>query len=107
MLPVQGMGSLVGAVTLTFVGQVKHGALLILADMVLTGVFLLLFGLSHSYPLALMSLFAFGLTQGAMFITLPTALQRHSAPEMRGRVMGMFFMTVTLLQFGWVTGGAL
>jgi MFS family permease len=107
MLTIQGLGSLVGAVALTFAGQVRHGGLLILANMVLAGTFLLLFGLTTSYPLALTALFVTGLTQGVMFITLPTTLQRNSAPEMRGRVMGMFFMVVPLLQFGWVVGGAL
>ncbi len=107
MLTVQGVGSLVGAILLTLAGEVKRKGLLVMGNMVLAAGGMLLFALAPVFGLALAGVFISGLCQGIMFITVPTVIQTHSAPEMRGRVMGIFFMVVLVFQLGWIAGGAL
>ena len=107
MLTVQGVGALVGSIALVLAGDVKRKGLLIFANMVLSGVFLVVFAVSPWYSMGLGALFVFGLTQGVTYITVPTTIQRLSAPEMRGRVMGIYVMVVTVFQPAWIVGGAL
>jgi MFS family permease len=107
MLTVQGVGSLAGAILLTLTGDVRRKGLLVIFNMMLSAGALTLFALSPWYGLALGALFMAGVTQGITFITVPTVIQTHSAPEVRGRVMGIFFMVVLVFQLGWVVGGVL
>jgi hypothetical protein len=44
---------------------------------------------------------------GVWFITIPTVLQMSTSNEMRGRVMGLFFMIALIFQQGWIIGGVL
>ena len=104
---VQGVGSLCGAVALTQRGDIKRTGLLIFLNLMAVAASLVLLGASPWYPLALVAMFLLGMTQAVTFITMPTTLQKHSAPEMRARVIALFFMVVTLMMLGWVVGGAL
>ena len=104
---VQAAGSLSGAVALTLAGDVRRPGVLMFVTLIAAGGALALLGASPWYPLALAALFVLGVTQTVLFITLPTTLQKHSAPEMRSRVVALFFMVVTLMMLGWVVGGAL
>ncbi len=103
----QGAGSFAGAVLLTFAGEARRPGLLIFGNLIVSGAALVLLAVAPWYWLVFPALFVLGMTQAITFITLPTSLQRQSAPEMRGRIMGLFFMVVTLLQLGWLIGGAL
>ena len=107
LLLVQGAGALAGSVVLTVTGEVKRKGLLILANMVLSAVAVAVFAVSPWYGLALAAIFFTGVTQGITFILVPTVIQTHSTAEMRGRVMGIFFMVVLVFQLGWIAGGAL
>lgn len=107
MLTVQGGGSLAGSVALTMSGEVRRKGLLILLTMIVSAAALAVFAVSPWFGLSLGMLFVTGVAQGMTFITVPTVIQTHSAPEMRGRVMGIFFMVVLVFQLGWIAGGAL
>lgn len=107
MLAVQGVGSLVGAVLLTLAREVRHKGLVVMGNMALAAGGTLLFALAPEFGIALVGLFISGMCQGVMFIMVPTVIQTHSVPEMRGRVMSIFFMVVLVFQLGWIVGGAL
>lgn len=107
MLTVQGAGALAGSVALTMAGEVRRKGLLILVTMIGSAAALTVFAVSPWFGLSLGALFVTGMAQGVTFITVPTVIQTNSAPEMRGRVMGIFFMVVLIFQLGWIAGGAL
>jgi MFS family permease len=107
LLLVQGIGSLIGSVTLTATGGIRRKGLLIIASSLLSATGLALAALSPWFWMALASLFLNGLASGVTFILVPTTIQTTAAPEMRGRVMGIFFMVVLVFQLGWIVGGAL
>ncbi len=107
LLLVQGAGALAGSVALAFVGEVKHKGILVLSNMAVSAVAIGVFAVAPSMALALPAIFVTGASQAIMFITVPTVIQTHSTPEMRGRVMGIFFMVVLVFQLGWIVGGAL
>ncbi|MBI2965334.1 MAG: MFS transporter [Chloroflexi bacterium] len=107
LLLAQGTGSLIGSIALTATGGIRRKGLLIIASSVVSAGGLALCAVSPWYWMALASLFVTGLSSGVMFILVPTTIQTHAAPEMRGRVMGIFFMVVLIFQLGWIVGGAL
>ncbi len=107
MLLFAGIGSLVGAVGLTFRGEIKHKGLVILGNMGLAAVAIAVFGVSRWWGLSLAAVFITGMCQSLTFILAPTVIQTSSTPEMRGRVMGIFFMVVLVFQLGWIAAGAL
>jgi MFS family permease len=106
-LTTQGAGSLLGAVVLTATGEVRRKGLLIFTTAVISAAAILVFAVSPWYWMALAAIFVSGLTQGISFITIPTVVQTHASQEMRGRVIGIFFMIVLVFQLGWIVAGVL
>jgi sugar phosphate permease len=68
---------------------------------------LLLFAISTSYPLSLALVFACGLTQAMIWTLIATLILSHTAPSMRGRVMGLRTGVIIALPIGNVVAGAL
>lgn len=89
LLSAGGIGGLVGALAVVFLGNFKHKAKLSLASTTLMGVFVIIFALSPSFWLALPLAAIVGMNS-ALFLTLGNALLLELAPaNMRGRVMGV------------------
>jgi MFS family permease len=107
MLLAQGLGALIGSAVLTAVGGVRRKGPFIIGTSIVSAIALGLCAVSPWFGLALGFLFLNGLAQGVTFIMVPTTIQTHAAPEMRGRVMGIFFMVVLVFQLGWIVGGVL
>lgn len=107
MLAMQGAGSLVGSLTLMAAGNVRRKGPLLLLSSTMTGGSIVLFAMSGMYPLSLFAMFLMGAAFSIWFVMVPTVIQTNSAPEMRGRVMSIFFMVVLVFQLGWIVGGAL
>ncbi len=107
LLLVQGAGALAGSLALAGLGQVRRKGLLVLGNTIATAVATAVFAVSPSFGIALGAMFVTGVSQSITFITVPTVIQTRSTPEMRGRVMGIFFMVVLVFQLGWIFGGVL
>ncbi len=107
LVAVQGAGSLVGSLVLLVRGNPRNKGRLIVLDSLAAMVAMLIFAVSPWYALSVLAVIAFGAAMGVWFVLMPTVLQTNSAPEMRGRVMSLFFIAVLGLQVGWVVGGLL
>ena len=107
MSGMDGLGSLVGAMTIAMVAGDRHrGHVLLIGSMVLgTGV--LLFSFAPSYGLALPPLLLSGLGS-AGFATMQTAIPATAAaPAMRGRALGAVALAIGVLPLGMVCMGSL
>jgi MFS family permease len=70
------------------------------------GLSMIVFAVSRTFALSLASQFVIGLGASVWIATVPTVLQTTVSDEMRGRVMGVFFMAIQFMGFGWIAGGA-
>jgi MFS family permease len=107
MLTVQGLGTMIGALGITLAGDIRRKGLMIFVSMLILNTGIVIFALSDIYLLSLSALVLVGAGMGTWFITVPTLIQTRSDPEVRGRVMGIFFMIALIFQLGWIAGGAL
>jgi len=107
MLAVQGVGSLVGSMALMVAGNIRQKGPMLLLSSLLTGGSIVLFAFSGLFALSLVAMFIMGAAFSIWFVMVPTIIQTSSAPEMRGRVMSIFFMVVLVFQLGWIVGGVL
>ena len=65
----------------------------------------MVFGLSRNFYLTLAVQFVIGLGASFWIASVTTVLQTTVDEEMRGRVMGVYFMAMQLMGFGWIIGG--
>jgi hypothetical protein len=107
LLVAQGVGSLTASFSLVLLGNVRwKGPLIFFNSLLLSGSMVML-AVSDTFGLAIFSSYLFGVSMGVWFITIPTVLQINTSNEMRGRVMGLFFMIALIFQQGWIIGGVL
>ena len=106
-----GGGAILGTMMTASLGNFQRKGWLLLGGAVLFGVFLILFALSSativSFPLALFLIFLAGLSTSMYMITVMTTLQMLVPDELRGRVMGIYGMTWSLLPLGAMQAGAI
>ena len=63
------------------------------------------FGLSIIYPLTLGVQLVIGVAVAFWITTVTTVLRTTVPDEMRGRLMGVYFMVMQFMGFGWILGG--
>ena len=63
------------------------------------------FGLSRIFYVTLLAQFVIGVGASFWITSVTTVLQTTVDEEMRGRVMGVYFMAIQLMGFGWIIGG--
>lgn len=90
LLSASGLGSVVSGLTLSYLHEVKRKGLLVLITTLLSGLFMVAFGMSTWYVAALLFLFGLGASQLLYSTLTNTVLQLSAAEDMRGRVMGFF-----------------
>lgn len=101
-----GVGALAAGLWVVSLGNVKgKGRLLILSSFVWP-VSLLLFAVSTSYYVSLAIIFVSGLAQAIAWTVIATLILGHTAPNMRGRVMGLRTGVVASLPVGNLVAGA-
>jgi MFS family permease len=84
-----GLGTILGALIVSSLGDFQHKGWLLLISFFLWVVSLLLFALSHWFLLSLATLFVLGIGQNGIGATTVTLLQTRVPPQMRGRVMSL------------------
>ena len=106
-----GLGALLGTLVTASLGNFKHKGWLLLGGAVLFGVFLIVFAATSevfaSLPLALVLVFLAGVSTSIYMITVMSTLQLLVPNELRGRVMGIYGMTWSLLPIGAMQAGAI
>ena len=105
VLATAGAGSITGLLAIISIGTVKNkGRLIMLASATIT-IGMVIMGLAPNVYVVAIGAFFFGLA-GAMFGTSVGTLMQASVDEtMRGRVSGVFMITVQLFGVGMVLGG--
>jgi MFS family permease len=93
MMGVAGGGAFLGALVLTYLGELRRKGWLVLGGAFAFGVFLIAFALSTRLALSLTFLFGVGFSIVTSVAMTNTLLQQLVTDEMRGRVMSMFILS--------------
>ena len=111
LLSAGGVGSLLVTLWLGSRKDTRFKGLLIIGGAVLFGVSLIVFGLTSryigSFELALVILFLMGAVTSTYMISIQSSLQMMVPDRMRGRVMGFYGMTWSIMPLGGLQAGAL
>ncbi len=106
-----GLGALLGTLVTASLGNFRRKGWLLLGGAMLFGVFLILFAATSEVyawlPLALCLVFFAGMSTSIYMITVMSTLQTLVPNELRGRVMGIYGMTWSLLPLGALQAGAI
>ena len=106
-----GFGAVLGTLITASLGNFQRKGWLILGGAVLFGTFLILFAVTGSlfkfFPLSLVFIFCAGMSTSIYMITIMSTLQMMVPNELRGRVMGIYGMTWSLLPVGAMQSGAI
>ncbi len=93
------------AILLASLGGIRrNGAAMVAAPLIFSPC-LILFGLTHTYMLALLYLVGIGLAFPLWIAAGATLLQNFTAPEYRGRVMAVYGIALQSLSISWLLGG--
>ena len=106
LMGISGVGALLGTMVLATLGNVRQKGLLMLTGAAGFGGLIVLFSLSRFYPLSLVLLFTMGAVNSAYMTTVNTLLQSLVPDELRGRVMGIYSLTWSLMPVGGFLAGA-
>jgi MFS family permease len=103
-----GLGTILGSIALSMIGDVRQKGRLMVAGGVVYGIAVSLFALTRWFPLALVFLALSGAADVVMGATRTTVLQLYSRRGMLGRVMSLHSMSTRGLgplggfQAGWL-----
>ena len=111
LLSVGGVGALMTTLLLGSIGNFRRKGLLLIGGAVLFGLSVAAFGLTSkyvgSYELALFLMFAMGISSSTYMISIMSSLQMMVPDRMRGRVMGFYGMTWSIMPLGGMQAGAM
>lgn len=96
---VQGIGALVGAVVVASAASKGRGRMMIIWGALL-GVGLVAFSISRNYWITMAIMTVIGAAQAGRMAIGQVLIQTYSQEEYRGRVMAVWFMQFSLVQFG-------
>lgn len=111
LLSISGLGALLITLWLGSRGNIGHEGLRVIGGAVLFGTTVATFALTAemvgSFPLALTLMFLVGVFSSIYMIAIMTSLQIMVPDEMRGRVMGFYSMTWSIMPLGGMQAGAI
>ena len=111
LLSVSGIGSLIVTLILGTIGNFRHKGTVLIGGAIMTGFSVAGFSLTAhfvgSYPLAGCFMFAIGAFTSTYMISIMNSLQMMVPDDMRGRVMGFYGMTWSIMPMGGMYAGAL
>lgn len=107
LMGISGLGALLGTMALASLGNVRYKGLLLTAGAAGFGSIIVLFALSRVYPISLGLLFLMGGVNSIYMTTVNTLLQSLVPDDLRGRVMGIYGLTYSLMPVGGSISGAI
>ena len=111
LMTVGGVGALGVTMLLSSAGNFHRKGLLIIGGGVAFGLSIVTFALTSrfvgSYPLALALMFVMGTSSSTYMISIMSSLQLLVPDRMRGRVMGFYGMTWSIMPLGGMQAGAI
>jgi len=108
LMAYSGAGSIVGALTVAWLGRFKRMGLTALLMQIVYGGLIIMFALSRSLPISELLLFFTGFALMMVFSTVTSLVQLIAPNEMRGRVMSIYMiafrggMPLGSLVSGWL-----
>jgi MFS family permease len=99
------IGQALSAILLASLGGVRRNGAAMVVAMLIYSPCLVLFGLTHTYWLALVYLFGMGIAFPLWIAAALTLLQNFTAPEYRGRVMAVYAIAMQSISVSWLLGG--
>ena len=111
LMSVGGVGALLVTMWLGSVGNFRRKGMLIIGGGLVFGLSVAAFALTSrfvgSYPLALALMVVMGVSSSAYMISIMSSLQLLVPDRMRGRVMGFYGMTWSIMPLGGAQAGAI
>lgn len=111
LLSISGLGALLITLFLGSKSNLGHEGLRVIGGAVLFGITVAAFAVTSqfvgSFPLALTLMFIIGVCSSMYMIAIMTSLQLMVPDNMRGRVMGFYSMTWSILPLGGMQAGAI
>src|SRR5581483_4212391 len=101
-----GIGALCGALTLASMAYVRRKGAVYLGGSFVMGFALLLFSLSHIYPLSLLLLVLLGTGMSGFQTMQPGIIMLATPPELRGRLIGILTVAIGCFPLGMLLLGA-
>jgi predicted MFS family arabinose efflux permease len=92
LMAFSGAGSIVGALTVAWLGKFKRMGLTALLMQIVYGALIMAFAMSRSLPLSEALLFLTGFALMIVFSTVTSLVQLIAPNEMRGRVMSIYML---------------
>ena len=110
MMGVGGVGAFAMTLVLGRIGNLRHRGMMIVVGSAVFGLSLTLLAISSkqlgSYPLAVFLMFVMGVFSSVYMISIMSSLQLMVPDHMRGRVMGFYGMTWSIMPLGAMYTGA-
>ena len=111
LLSISGLGALLITLFLGSRSHLAHEGFRVIGGAVLFGITVAAFAITSqfvgSFPLALTLMFIIGVCSSIYMIAIMTSLQLMVPDNMRGRVMGFYSMTWSILPLGGMQAGAI
>ena len=111
LLSVGGVGALMTTLLLGSIGNFRRKGLILIGGAVMFGLSVAAFALTSKYVvnyyLAMSLMFVMGVFSSAYMISIMSSLQMMVPDRMRGRVMGFYGMTWSIMPLGGMQAGAM
>ena len=105
MFSVMGIGSLIGTLVVQKIKKSDYVGYIMLSGSILFCLSLILFAFTDQFFVALLLLFIGPFFNTLYFVTSMTIVQLRVLNQMRGRVMGIYTITFSLIPLGGMMGG--
>lgn len=105
ILSALGLGAVTGTVLIGRFQRSRHIGKIMLGGTFSFSLLVIAFAFAPTYPLAIIAMYAVGVANSCFMISSMTALQLRVPAELRGRVMGIYTITFSLIALGGFMGG--
>lgn len=107
MVAATGVGSLIGAVAIAFLGDFRAKGRMFLGGTAVFGLSLSAFALAGNMPLALLLLLLGGIASAGFGVMQSTLMLLLAPDELRGRAMGVLMLSIGIMPFATLVQGAI
>ena len=102
-----GVGAVIGTLSLATLSNVERRGMLMMSAILLLGIALVGFALTTTFVIGLFFLALTGMAQMIFMTTNQTIVQSTVPDELRGRVMGIYMLSLGMMPLGGLVGGLL
>ena len=111
LMSISGVGALITTVALGSLGNFRQKGLLLIGGAIAFGLSLIIFALTSQYHgsfiVAMSAMFFIGVFNSTYMVSIMSSLQMLVPDRMRGRVMGFYGMTWSIMPLGGMQAGSI